>query len=89
MKMKHTYIIVYYNPSVRIKDLVSHTTYIVCANFIQFIVVSERQTYDGNFISLSVFLPEICWEEVADEIFFHSYVLMSNLWFESKLHVYL
>ena len=31
---KHTYIIDHYNPSVRIIDLVSHTTYVVFANFI-------------------------------------------------------
>ena len=30
----HTYRIGYYNPSVRIIDLVSHTTYVVCVNFI-------------------------------------------------------
>ena len=30
----HTYIIGHYNPSVRIIDLVSHTTYVVCVNFI-------------------------------------------------------
>ena len=29
----HTYIIGLYNPSVRIIDLVSHTTYVVCVNF--------------------------------------------------------
>ena len=29
----HTYIIGHYNPSVRIIDLVSHTTYVVCLNF--------------------------------------------------------
>ena len=28
-----TYIIGHYNPSARITDLVSHTTYIVCVNF--------------------------------------------------------
>ena len=28
----HTYIIGHYNPSVRIIDLVSHTTYVVCVN---------------------------------------------------------
>ena len=44
----HTYIIDHYNPSVRIIDLVSHTTYVVCVNFIhkwrdlQFKVDSER-----------------------------------------------
>ena len=29
----YTYIIGHYNPSVRIIDLVSHTTYVVCVNF--------------------------------------------------------
>ena len=47
----HTYIIGYYNPSVRIIDLVSHTTYVVCVNFVhtwrdlQFKVDSERQIF--------------------------------------------
>ena len=47
----HTYIIGYYNPSVRIIDLVSHTTYVVCVNFIrgwrdlQFKADSERQIF--------------------------------------------
>ena len=55
-----TYIIGHYHPSVRIIDLVSHTTYVVCVNFIlkwrdlQFKVDSERlicwQTFHGNFI---------------------------------------
>ena len=30
----HTYTIGYYNPSVRIIDLVFHATYVVCFNFI-------------------------------------------------------
>ena len=33
-KVIHTYIIGHYNPSVRIIDLVSHITYVVCVNFI-------------------------------------------------------
>ena len=55
-----TYINGHYNPSVRIIDLVSHTTYVVCVNFIykwrdlQFKVDSERhifwETFHGNFI---------------------------------------
>ena len=45
----HTYMIGHYNPSVKIIDLVSHTIYVVCVNFIhklrdlQFKVDSERQ----------------------------------------------
>ena len=76
----HTYIVGHYNPSVRIFDLVSHTTYVVCVNFIhkwrdlQFKVDSERQIFLRNFpwqfYLLSVFLPEICWEEIAEEILF-------------------
>ena len=69
----------HYNPSVRIIDLVSYTTYVVCVNFIhkwrdlQFKVDSEQQiweTFHGNFIYFSEFLPEICWEEIAEEILF-------------------
>ena len=58
----YTYIIGHYNPSVRIIDLVSHTTYVVCFNFIhqwrdlQFKVDSERQIFweifHGNFICI-------------------------------------
>ena len=76
----HTYIIGHYNPSVRIMDLVSPTTYVACVNFIhhwrdlQFKVDSERQifweTSHGSFYLLSKFLPEICWEEIAKEILF-------------------
>ena len=47
----HTYIIGHYKPSVRIIDLVSHTTYIVFVTFmqkwrdLQFKVDSERQIF--------------------------------------------
>ena len=77
----HTYIIGHYNPSAKIIDLVSHTTYVVCVNFIhkwrdlQFTVDSERhifwKTFHGNFILLSEFLPEICWGEIVEEIFLY------------------
>ena len=46
-----TYIIDHYNSSVRIIDLVSHTTYVACVNFIykwrdlQFKVGPERQIF--------------------------------------------
>ena len=39
----HTYIIARYNPSVRIIDLVSHTTYVVCFNFIQ---IKKKNCYE-------------------------------------------
>ena len=76
----HTYIIDHYKPSVRIIDLVSHTTYVMCVNFIhkwrylQFKVDSERQifweTFHDNFNLLSEFFPEICREEIAVGILF-------------------
>ena len=55
VKYIHTYITGHYNLSVRIIDLVSHTTYVVCVNFIhkwrdqQFNVDSERQIFLSNF----------------------------------------
>ena len=59
-KNKHTHIIGHYNSAVGIIDLVSHTTYIMCINFIlkwwdlQFKVDYERQilyeTFHDNFI---------------------------------------
>ena len=76
LKPLHIYIhniIGHYNPSVRIIDLVSHTTYVVYVNFIhkwrdlQFKVDAERQifweTFHDNFIYSQNFWPEICWEE--------------------------
>ena len=61
-------------------DLVSHTTYVVCVNFIhkwrnlQLKVDSEQQifweTFHVQFYLLSELLPEICWEEIAEKILF-------------------
>ena len=71
----HTYLVIT-TPQVRIIDLVSHTTFVVCVNFIhkwrdlQFKVDSEQkifcETFHGNFFYLlPEFLPEICREEIA------------------------
>ena len=63
----HTYKIGHYNPSVRIIDLVSDTTYSLKST------PNDRffwETFHGNFILLSEFLPEVCWEEIAEEILF-------------------
>ena len=75
----HTYIIDHYNPSDRIIDLVSYTTYVVCVNFIhkwralQFKVDTERQifweTFHGNFI----YSQSVCQksaEKIVEEILF-------------------
>ena len=66
----HTYIIGHYKPSVRIVDLVSHTTYVVYVNFIHK-GGTERQMFLRNFswqfYLLSKFLLEICCVEIAEE----------------------
>ena len=84
---KLDWITCHYNPLVRIIDLVSHATYVVCVNFmhnwldLQFKVDSERQifweTFNGNFIYFSEFLPEICWKEIAEEIL---YIFRFDVW---------
>ena len=61
----HTYIIGHYNLSVRITDLISHTAYVVCDNFIykwrdlKSKVDSEQQIFSeafhGNFIYFQSF----------------------------------
>ena len=73
----HTYIIGHYNPSVRIIDLVSHTTYVVLILYIIGGTYCLKSTpndrffeklFHDRFYLLSEFLPEICWEEIAEEI---------------------
>ena len=70
-----TYMIGHYNPSVRIIDLVSHTTYVVCVHFIlkwrnlQCKVDSERQIFCETFHDNFIYFSEItscgfgwqCW----------------------------
>ena len=61
----HTYIIGHYNPLVRIIDLISHTTYVVCVDFIhkwrdlQFKVGSERQIFCQFYLFLRVFARNV------------------------------
>ena len=43
----HAYIIDHYNSSVRIIDLVSHTTDVVCVDFIQFKFDSEPPNFEN------------------------------------------
>ena len=72
----YIYIIGRYSPSVRIIDLASHITYVVCVNFLhkwrdQFKVDLERQilrNFSWQFYLQSEFLPEI-----AEEILFVFY----------------
>ena len=63
----HTYESGYYNPLVRIIELVSYTTQVVCINFIhkwwdlQFKVDSERQIFLKNF-SWQFFYSQSFWQ---------------------------
>ena len=81
----HTYIIGHYNPSVRIIDLVSHTTYVVCVVLwrdLQFKVDSERQIFweifHGNFNYSQSFCQKSA-ERKSPKKYFLYFVLMSGL----------
>ena len=54
-RQRDTYTIGHYNPSVRTIDLVFHTTYVVCVNFIH-----KWTLFIFNFIYFVEFLPESC-----------------------------
>ena len=81
-------------------DIASHPTYVVCFNFIRkwrdlkFKADTElqifRETIHHNCYLLSVFLPEICWEEVAEEIFLYISVCSRDLQFkvDSKRQIF-
>ena len=62
LNITYIYTIGHYNPSVRIIDLVSHTTYVVCVNFIhelrdlQFKIDSEEQISEKLFIAILFYL---------------------------------
>ena len=83
-------IIDHYNPSVRIIDLVSHTTCVVYVNYVhkwwelQFNVNSAWQIFEklfhDSFYLLSEFLLEICWEEIAEEILFVFFFFWCLAW---------
>ena len=75
----HTYIIGHYNLSVRIIDLASHATYVVCFNFfihkwrdLQFKVDSEREIFMAIFIYSQSFCQKSAEEKIAEEILFAS-----------------
>ena len=92
-------IIGHYNPSVRIIDLVSHITYVVCVNFIHkwrdllFKADSERQifwifweTFHGNFIYSQSFYQKSA-ERKSPKKYYSYFVLISGLGLEPWLFV--
>ena len=91
-----TYIIGHYNPSVRIMDLVSYTTYVVCVNFIhkwrdlQFKVDSERQFFLEKLFMAFNYSQSFCQksaERKSPKKYFSYFVLMSGLGLECWLFV--
>ena len=70
--------------------LTSHTTHLACINFIrewwdlQINVDSERQIFEklffGRFYLPSKFLSEICWDKIAEEIFFFYFSFRCLTW---------
>ena len=71
----------HYNPSVRIIDLDSQATYVCCVLILYISggtyslksIPNDRffwRNFSWQFYLLSQFLPEICWEEIAEEILF-------------------
>ena len=86
------YIIGHQNPSVRTIVLVSHTTYVVCANFIhkwpdlRFKVDSERQTFLRKFSWQFLFYSQSFCQKSAErkspKKYFLYFILMSGLGLE-------
>ena len=90
----HTYMIGHYNRSVRIIDLVSHTTYFVCVNFIykwrnlQFKVGSEWQIFWRTSWQFYFYSQSFCQksaERKSSKKYFLYFVLMSGLELEPWL----
>ena len=95
-KSIHTNIIGHDNPTVRIIDLVSHTTYVVCVNFIhkwrdlQFKVDSKRQISWEAFHGNSIYSQSFCQkfaERKSPKKYISYFILMSGLGLEPWLFV--
>ena len=85
-----TYIIGHYNPSVRIIDLVSHTTYIVCINFIHNISTANDRFFKKLFMAVSVYSENFCQksaERKSPKKYFLYFVLVPELGYEPWLYV--
>ena len=74
----HTYIIGHYNPSNKIIGRVSHNTYVVC---VRFRTTDFLRNFSWQFNTFSEFLPEICWEEIAEKMLF---VFCFDVWYGAR-----
>ena len=80
-----------------VTNIFTHTTLMLCVLilYISGGAYSLKSTLNADFLRnfswqfylLSEFLPEICWEEIAEEIFFSYFVFMSGLELEPWLYV--
>ena len=73
--------------------LTSHTSHVVCVKFISggtySLTFVKKKLFHGRFIYSQEFLTEICWEEIAEEIYIFPYfVLRSGLGYEPGLNIY-
>ena len=69
--------------------LASHTTHVVSFHFIhewRDLKIFDK-LFHGTITYSQSFWPYICWEEIAEEIFFSYFVLMSDLGYEPGLYL--
>ena len=92
---RHTYVIGYYSSSVRITDLVSYTTYVVCINFISGGAYSLKSTPNDRFFEklfmamFFIYSQSFCQKSVvmkSPKKYFLYFVLMSGLGLELSQH---
>ena len=91
----HTYIIGHYNPSVRIIDLVTHTTYVVCVLILYTSdgIYSLNSTPNGRFfekpfMAIFIYSQNFCQkfaERKSPKKYFSHFVLMSGIGLEPRL----
>ena len=72
-----------------VKDVISFT-YLVNVLFYSAILahIFFLRNFFLAFLLFSEFLLKICWEEIAEEIFFSYFVLMADLEYEFGVYVY-
>ena len=93
--LHNTYRIGHYNPSVRIIDLVSHTAYVVCVNFIYKLrgTYSLKSTandrfFEKLFMAVLIYTQSFCQksaERKSPKKYFSYFSLMSGLGLEPWL----
>ena len=82
----HTYI---HNWPLRLfsldNGLASHTTHVVCVNFIRLGITDFWETFSWQDYLLSEFFPEISWEEIPWKYFFSYFAFLPDLGHEPEI----